>query len=268
MIKLVIKMDVKKIILVIFLLLATITYARAQTVVAPVNPTNPNTPIVPVCNQADIIAKFQQEEQATRKFVLDTFNQKTQDFFNQADMRINYLENEYKSQLRRMTITLGFLWFFITLVTVSLYSYLSVKLQQKRYRQMKSSIEQDVRRQVAQEISNRLKEHQSFTKPTIDMPDQSLKEIEMAEKAMKDKEEEWRQAQEQAKKMELTKKQLETDKQMLAQQMAQIQAKMDALNPPLKKGWFAKKETKPVDPLAKMSKEELIKLLKEGKSSQ
>jgi hypothetical protein len=151
----------------------------AQTAVPPVQPVSPNA--VQTCNEFNLITKYQQEEQNTRKFIVDTFNTKTQEFFQQADNRIAYLEAEYQKQLQRVTITFGALWFCVTLLVVSIYSFLSIKLQKRRYKQLKQTTKDEITKEILAEISKRIRSDQNFLRPSIDLPQEPIKAVEMAQ---------------------------------------------------------------------------------------
>lgn len=127
----------------ILILLLLLPVAFAQTAV----PQN-----LGQCDQVTILNKVQQENQATRKFVLDTFEQKSQQFFEEADRRLTLLDEEAHAVVNEATYKLGFIWGGITLTIVSFYSLLSLMFRRRAYKKLKNDILEEVQHTIKPQI--------------------------------------------------------------------------------------------------------------------
>jgi len=155
-------MKIKLFTILVFLLILPISHA--QVMPPPVANSG-----APVCDEIVINNRIQQEHQLTRKFIVDTVNTKTADFFKQSDERISYLEETYKSEMRNAVIKLGILWLAIAVFINGLFGIIRMLWQRRSYNKMKSDISNDVVQSLKKEImdSARIK---GIEKPSIEMP--------------------------------------------------------------------------------------------------
>jgi len=144
----VIKIDKKLSLLAILLILALPSLAQ----VAPVSPT-----AQPTCDQMLLQNRIQQEHQLTRKFMVDTFNEKSTQFFTEADSRMAYLENLYEEQMRNAVLSLCFLWLCIALFVQATFGFFHIMWKNRTYRKMKADISQDVLDTLKREIKESAK---------------------------------------------------------------------------------------------------------------
>jgi hypothetical protein len=136
------------------------------------------------CDQTLILNKIQTEEQATRKFLVDTLNQKTEAFFSEADKRMAYLEEEYHKQLRNAVIKLSILWASVTTTVMAIFSFFWISFYKRRYRKTKQDMKEDIIKELKQEIAKSTKITETKTKSILDLPQQAQKEIQIAEQQL------------------------------------------------------------------------------------
>jgi hypothetical protein len=148
---------------ILFTILLFLPLTHAQSAI------DPNAP--PTCDQVALFTKITQEHQLTRKFMIDTYNEKSQLFFNEADKRMEYLEKEYKRQLNTAVFTLGFLWLFITILVFSLFGLLSVWLRQRQYKKMKKDIAEEAIRKVREEVEKKARLNVVKERPSVEIRD-------------------------------------------------------------------------------------------------
>jgi hypothetical protein len=152
---------IKKIWFALILLLYIVPNSLAQTVIPPTE--------LPTCDQLALFNKIQQEHQLTRKFMIDTYEQKSADFYQKADSRMNYLEQEYRRQLNRAVFTLGFLWLFIVLAVNSLFGLMRIWLQQRQYKKLKKDIAQETMAKLKDELDKQTQVTTAKERPSIEI---------------------------------------------------------------------------------------------------
>jgi hypothetical protein len=155
-------MKIKIFAILFFLLILPISYAQIAPAVMPVSGQ-------PVCDEIVINNRIQQEHQLTRKFIVDTVNTKTAEFFKNADDRITYIENEYESEMRNAVIKLGILWLAIAVFINGLFGIIRMLWQRRSYNKMKADISNDVVQSLKKEIMGSVRV-KGIEKPSIDMP--------------------------------------------------------------------------------------------------
>jgi hypothetical protein len=156
------KMRIKLFAILVFLLILPISFAQ-------VTPPPVANSGAPVCDEIVISNRIQQEHQLTRKFIVDTVNTKTADFFKQADDRISYIENEYESEMRNAVIKLGILWLAIAVFINGLFGIIRMLWQRRSYNKMKADISNDVVQSLKKEILDSAKV-KGIEKPSVEMP--------------------------------------------------------------------------------------------------
>lgn len=150
---------IKKICLFLLLFLLPITYA--QTAI------NPNEQ--PTCDQMALFTKITQEHQLTRKFMIDTYNEKSQLFFTEADNRMQYLEDTYRKELHSAVFTLGFLWLFIAILINALFGILNLWLKQRQYKKLKKDIAAETIQQIKAELDKKTQVNMVKDRPSIEI---------------------------------------------------------------------------------------------------
>jgi hypothetical protein len=121
-----------------------------------------------------ILNRIQQEQQLTRKFFVDTFNQKSTDFFTEADKRMAYLENEYEREMRNAVLKLGFLWFFIALFVQATFGFFRIMWKNRTYKKIKADIGEDIYLRLKKEIKESVKVR-AGDKPVLETKEKETK---------------------------------------------------------------------------------------------
>lgn len=109
----------------------------------------------PTCDQIAISSLVTQESQNTRKFMLDTYDQKSTAFFQAADNRISYMENKLKSTLDSAIVSLSIVFAGVTLFILSLYAFFSRLMERARYKKMEKSITENIMREINKKVDTR-----------------------------------------------------------------------------------------------------------------
>jgi hypothetical protein len=106
----------------------------------------------PTPSEIRIIQQVKTEQQATRKFIIDTFQQKSEEFFTEADNRISYVENKLDSALDTAVISLSILWGAITLFVVALFTMFSRLMDRARYKKLEKAITENVTKEMSKKV--------------------------------------------------------------------------------------------------------------------
>lgn len=105
-----------------------------------------------VCDQVVILNRIQSEQQATRKYITDTLDQKSTTFFAEADQRMAYMENTLDKALDTAVISLSILWGAITLFVVALFTMFSRLMDRARYKKLEKAITENVVKEMTKKV--------------------------------------------------------------------------------------------------------------------
>jgi ABC-type multidrug transport system fused ATPase/permease subunit len=100
---------------------------------------------VPQDDNIEVIQAINKEHKDTRKFISDELTRQRDELWKEAEKQALYYEAEAQSFLRKAVFKLGLLWGGIMFLIIGINTYLSRKLEKRKWNKMLESAKEEMR---------------------------------------------------------------------------------------------------------------------------